>query len=115
MGRGAARPMRPLIRQGAIMIQRSATPVAAGTRARARASSRREAVRGWAFVTPTTLLLLVLFIVPIGLVLVMSGSEWSLLGGNRGQNFPENYTRVFDDPLLGTSVWFTIRYTVLTT
>ncbi|UNX54457.1 sugar ABC transporter permease [Georgenia sp. TF02-10] len=76
---------------------------------------RKDALRGWAFVAPTAILVVGLFIVPIGLVAFMSGSDWSLMGGNRGSNFPDNFTNVLADPLLGQSVSFTLRYTLLTT
>ncbi len=89
-------------------------PPARTTRTRT-PSTRAETVRGWLFVTPTALLVLLLFIVPIGLVVVMSASDWSLMGGNRGGNFPDNFTNVFADPLLLDSVRFTLLYTVLTT
>ncbi|MDN6429363.1 MAG: hypothetical protein L0J79_06010, partial [Propionibacterium sp.] len=45
---------------------------------------RREDVRGWAWATPATVLLVLLYIAPIVLVVVMSVSKWSLLGGNQG-------------------------------
>lgn len=76
---------------------------------------RSENARGWGWATPTTIILAVLFIAPIVLVVVMSGSKWTLLGGNKGTNFPENFTKVVADPLLGQSIVFTLKYTLLTT
>jgi len=76
---------------------------------------RREDVRGWAWATPATVLLVLLYIAPIVLVVIMSVSKWSLLGGNQGVNFPGNYSKVLTDPLLGQAVWFTLKYTVITT
>ena len=89
-------------------------PSARTSRLRTRVT-RTDSVRGWMFVTPTALLVLLLFIVPIGLVLVMSGSDWSLMSGNRGGNFPENFAAVLSDPLLADSARFTLVYTLLTT
>ena len=75
----------------------------------------REWRRGAAFVAPTTLMLVLFFLVPIGLVLFMSVSRWTLLGGRLGTAFPDNFLKVFDDPLLQQSVVFTLKYTVVTT
>jgi len=99
--------------------ERAADAAVAGSRRprRARRSrrERRDAMRGWAFVTPTVVLVVMLFLAPIGLVLFMSGSEWSLLGGYGGTNGTENFSAVLSDPLLGDAVRFTLKYTVLTT
>lgn len=76
---------------------------------------RRDAVRGWIFVSPAVLLVVFLFLVPVGLVAVMSGSEWSLLGGYQGSAGGDNFRAVVEDPLLMDAVWFTVKYTVLTT
>ena len=76
---------------------------------------RRENRLGWLYAAPTTVLLAVLFIAPIIVVVIMAASDWSLLGGARGANFPENFTAVFADPLLGESIGFTLLYTVITT
>ena len=45
----------------------------------------------------------------------MACSRWSLMGGNRGWNFPENFIEVFSHPLLGQSIVFTLEYTVIVT
>lgn len=82
---------------------------------RARRSRRREARRGLAFATPTIAMLVIFFLVPIVLVCVMSVSRWTLLGGRMGMAFPDNFRKVLADPLLGQSVVFTLKYTVLTT
>jgi multiple sugar transport system permease protein len=75
----------------------------------------RQARQGWLFATPTAVFVVGLFIVPLGLVLVMSASRWPLLAGNRGWNFPDNYTKAFSNRFLLDSVWFTVKYTVLAT
>ena len=45
----------------------------------------------------------------------MSASDWTLLAGDRGINFPENYAGLTTDPLFWPAVEFTIQYTVLVT
>lgn len=78
-------------------------------------TARRINRRGWGFASPSMILILVLFIAPLVLVVLMSASRWTLMGGDQGVNFPDNYTTVFADPLLRDSVWFTLKYTVVTT
>ncbi|CED90161.1 Binding-protein-dependent transport systems inner membrane component [Actinomyces succiniciruminis] len=82
---------------------------------RHRRAVHRQWCRGGAFVAPTIIMLVFFFIVPIVLVVVMSVSRWTLLGGRMGVAFPDNFRRVFSDPLLGQSVIFTFKYTVVTT
>ena len=85
------------------------------SRRRAGSASRGVARRGWAYASPTAALVLALFIVPVGLVFVMSGSDWSLLGGNQGTNFPENFVEVAQHRLFWPSIRFTLLYTVIAT
>lgn len=82
---------------------------------RRRTHAAREAAAGWAFATPVTLVLVLLFLAPIVLVVIMSGSKWTLLGGNQGLNGTTNFEKVFADPMLLDSIWFTLKYTVITT
>lgn len=93
------------------------TPIAASLAKapRRRTYARREAATGWAFATPVTLLLALMFLAPIVLVVGMSGSNWTLLGGNQGPNGVTNFQKVLADPMLLDSVWFTLKYTVVTT
>ena len=58
---------------------------------RRRRAGRRHAVSGWAYATPTALFVLVLFVLPVLLVGQMSASDWPLLSGNQGVNFPDNF------------------------
>jgi multiple sugar transport system permease protein len=81
-----------------------------GSTARRRSVRSRGALQGWLYASPTAVLVLVLFVVPLVLVVVMSGSDWSLLGGNQGTNFPVVAHRMF-----WPSVWFTLKYTVIAT
>ena len=57
----------------------------------------------------------VFFILPLLLVGRMSVSDWSLLSGDRGFNFPENYTAIESNRLFWPAVVFTIQYTMLVT
>jgi multiple sugar transport system permease protein len=85
-------------------------------RSRARSGRRSgEAMRGWLYATPTALFVLLLFVLPLVLVLQMSGSDWPLLGGNQGWNFPENYQDAVSNRFFADSIVFTLTYTVLTT
>src|SRR5690625_6794858 len=59
------------------------------------AGTRREAMRGWAFISPTLLLVLMLFVVPIGFVLFMSASGWCMLGGFQLAVGDETFINVF--------------------
>lgn len=77
--------------------------------------SRRDALLGWAYAGPTAIFVLFVFVVPLLLVLQMSASDWPLLAGNRGWNFPENYVDAVDHRLFWDSIWFTLKYTVITT
>lgn len=92
-------------------------PVAEPPRAARPAGQRRDrrAFQGWAYASPTAALVLVFFVVPIVLVIVMSGSDWMLLGGNKGTNFPENYTAVLEHRSFWPAVGFTVKYTVIAT
>ncbi|WP_278235712.1 sugar ABC transporter permease [Isoptericola sp. AK164] len=71
--------------------------------------------QGWIYASPTALLVTLLFVVPLVLVVWMSAADWTLLGGNSGVNFPENFVEVVDHRLFWPSVWFTLKYTVITT
>ena len=57
--------------------------------------------RGLLYALPDWLMIIVLFFVPIVLLVVMACSRWSLLGGNRGVNFPDNFVKVFENKLSG--------------
>lgn len=72
-------------------------------------------LRGWAYAAPTALFVLVLFIIPLILVFRMSGSQWPLLAGDQGINFPDNYSNAVDNSFFWDSIRFTLKYTVLAT
>ena len=54
-------------------------------RRRRRRAPQGGALAGWLYATPTALFVLLLFVLPLLLVLQMSGSDWPLLGGNQGK------------------------------
>jgi multiple sugar transport system permease protein len=72
-------------------------------------------VQGWFYALPTALFVVALFLIPLLLVLQMSGSDWPLLRGNQGWNFPDNYGDAVNLRLFWDSIWFTLKYTVITT
>lgn len=84
-------------------------------RARRSLRARRDAWRGWGYAAPTAAFVLFVFIIPLLLVLQMSGSDWPLLGGNQGWNLPENYEKAVLHRLFWNSIGFTLTYTVITT
>ena len=61
------------------------------------------------------MIVLLLFVWPLVLVLRMSGSDWPLLGGNQGWNFPDNYHKAVSNRFFVDSVVFTLKYTFLAT
>jgi multiple sugar transport system permease protein len=92
---------------------RSAPAAPPGQRRRtSRANSARS---GWLFALPTALFVVFLFLVPLLLVFQMSASDWPLLGGNQGWNFPANFPEAIDNRFFVNSVVFTLKYTVLAT
>ena len=92
-----------------------AKPTTAASGPKRRRPGRRGAITGWLYALPTALFVLFLFALPLLLVLQMSGSDWPLLGGNQGWNFPENYQDAVSNRFFWDSVWFTLKYTILTT
>jgi multiple sugar transport system permease protein len=76
---------------------------------------RRETLHGWAFASPSVVFVVGLFLVPILLVIQMSGSEWPLFTGRQGTNFPQNYSDVVDNRFFWPSILFTLKYTIITT
>ncbi|MEQ6899176.1 sugar ABC transporter permease [Microbacterium sp. KR10-403] len=84
-------------------------------RARRSPRARRDAWRGWGYAAPTAAFVLFVFILPLLLVLQMSGSDWPLLGGNQGWNVPDNFVDAATHRLFWNSIGFTLVYTVITT
>ncbi|MFD6094468.1 MULTISPECIES: carbohydrate ABC transporter permease [Oerskovia] len=86
----------------------------AGRRSR-RSALRGRGAQGWLYAMPTAVFVGLFFIVPILLVVQMSVSDWPLLAGNRGPNFPENFQDVVANKYFWPSIVFTLKYTVIAT
>jgi multiple sugar transport system permease protein len=69
---------------------------------------------GQVFVTPLAIIVVVLFLVPLGVLFFMSTQNWPLLG-NPTPNGLGNFTGIPDNRLFTGAVTFTLTYTVLTT
>jgi len=65
------------------------------------------------YAAPMALLVTVFFVIPLGLVIWMSLNHWPLLGAS-SPNGVADY-QALRDPLFRSAVWFTVRYTVITT
>ncbi|MBD8080019.1 carbohydrate ABC transporter permease [Cellulosimicrobium arenosum] len=102
-----------------VQLPLSSVATAAGTpppsARRRRRPGRHHALSGWAYAAPTALFVLVLFVLPVLLVGQMSASDWPLLSGNQGVNFPDNFRDAVDNRFFWDSVVFTIKYTVIAT
>src|SRR5690606_25008945 len=59
--------------------------------------------------------ILLLFVLPLLTVVRMSASDWPLLAGDRGLNFPLNFSDAVTNRFFLDSVSFTLTYTVLAT
>ena len=70
---------------------------------------------GMLYALPTAMYVAVFFVVPLLLVVRMSAGTWTLLGGDRGLNFPKNFTAIGSNTLFWPAVAFTIEYTVIVT
>jgi len=70
---------------------------------------------GMLYALPTAIYVAVFFVVPLLLVVRMSAGNWTLLGGDRGLNFPKNFTAIGSNTLFWPAVAFTIEYTVIVT
>jgi multiple sugar transport system permease protein len=78
-----------------------------------RAAARRPLI-GLAFVTPTLVLVAGLFLIPLGILVYMSFTDWPLLGSPT-VNGLHNYRQLgSDDQFLG-AIKFTLIYTLVTT
>jgi len=82
---------------------------------RTSAWTRRRQLAGVTYALPTIVFVVVFFILPLLLVGQMSASDWKLLTGDKGINFPTNYGALNSSPLFWPAIEFTIRYTVIVT
>jgi multiple sugar transport system permease protein len=69
---------------------------------------------GQVFVTPLAIIVMVLFLAPLGVLLFMSTQNWPLLGGP-SPNGLDNFTKIPDNQLFTGAIAFTLIYTALTT
>jgi len=76
---------------------------------------RQRRRSGLIYALPTLVFVLVFFVWPLLLVGQMSASDWKLLGGDQGINFPRNYGALNNNPLFWPAVEFTLRYTAIVT
>ncbi len=77
-------------------------------------SLTRRPATGWLFVLPAALIVVLLFLLPLGVLLVMSFSDWPLLGGPEPAGL-ENYASIPDDDLFVGAIGFTLLYTAMAT
>jgi multiple sugar transport system permease protein len=68
---------------------------------------------GILYSAPMAVLVVVLFVIPLVLMVWMSFNHWPLLGAS-SPNGVANY-RALEDPLFLRAVWFTLKYTAVTT
>jgi multiple sugar transport system permease protein len=92
-------------------VSAPASPSPAPRRRRPAPVHRRRL--GLLYSAPMAALVLVLFVVPLVLLVWMSFNHWPLLGASQ-PNGVENYSAL-RDPLFVRAVWFTLKYTVVTT
>ncbi|REF95920.1 carbohydrate ABC transporter membrane protein 1 (CUT1 family) [Asanoa ferruginea] len=78
---------------------------------------RRQTRRAWlgvAYASPTAVMVVLFFLVPLALVGWMSLHRWPLLAPPT-LNAPDNFTGIGDNDLVRSATWFTIKYTVIIT
>jgi len=97
-------------------LQRPAPLTQAPTSRRARKTSRarRRSLIGAAYAAPTAVMVVLFFVTPLVLVVWMSLHHWPLLG-RPTFNLPDNYSGIGDNQLVGSAVWFTLKYSVVMT
>ena len=76
--------------------------------------ARSRALKGLGYAAPTAVIVSVFFLVPLGLVFWMSVNRWPLLG-TPTFNAPDNFAEIPDNTLFVDAVWFTLKYTLITT
>ena len=76
--------------------------------------ANRAALAGLAFVAPLAVVVVVLFLVPLGLLVVMSFSDWPLLGAPSPTGF-DNYTAIATNQFFLGAIGFTLLYTLIVT
>jgi multiple sugar transport system permease protein len=95
-------------------VARDSRPGDGGRRGSRGRRRTRAAGTGLVLSLPLGVVVAVFFLVPLGLAAWMSLNEWPLLGeptftGTR------NYRAIADQPLFVDAIWFTVKYTIITT
>lgn len=85
-----------------------------GTTSRAGSRPTNRPATGMLFVTPTAVLVVALFLFPLGVMLFMSVNDWPLLGSHH-VNGLTNYRSISHDTLFVDAITFTLLYTAITT
>lgn len=90
-------------------------PPAAIRRSRPAGSSLiRRPRTGMLFLAPTAVIVLGLFLIPLGILIYMSFTDWPLLGGPTFNGL-DNYREIATNDQFVSSIVFTLVYTALTT
>ena len=90
-------------------------PTRPNRRAGGRGSSvTRRPATGMLFVAPAAVIVVGLFIIPLGILLYMSFTDWPLLGSPT-PNGLDNYRAIANNHLFLGAIYFTLLYTALTT
>ena len=79
-----------------------------------RGTLTRRPATGWLFVLPAALIVLLLFLLPLGVLIAMSFTDWPLLGGPEPTGL-DNYTSIPQNDLFIGAIAFTLLYTALAT
>jgi multiple sugar transport system permease protein len=91
------------------------TPITAPAPPRRKRRRSGTPITGWLYALPTAIFVALLFVLPLVLVGKMSISDWPLLGGDKGINFPDNFVSAVNNRFFVDSVLFTLKYTALAT
>ena len=83
-------------------------------RSRRGGSLVRRPTTGMLYVAPTAVIVLGLFLVPLGILVYMSFTDWPLLGGPTFTGL-DNYRGIGSNEMFLSSIRFTLIYTVLVT
>jgi multiple sugar transport system permease protein len=81
---------------------------------RSRGAAARRPLTGLLFVTPTAIIVAALFLLPLGILVYMSFTDWPLLASPT-PNGLDNYRRLGEDDLFISAITFTLLYTAITT
>ena len=92
----------------------TAPAVRSGPPPRRRSRRGTRGLVGLAYATPAALIVVLLFLVPIGMAVWMSVNDWPLIGEPEF-NGVDNYRAIAGNQLFLDSIWFTVKYTVVVT